>query len=366
MCPAPLATCADGVLLALESMVSPGCFGTLHGGQLLSERAQIRDLKRNGHVSPGGACRLLETVDGALAVNLAREEDWALLPAWLQAESVADWQQLSQLLKGQNTQHLVDRARLMGLAVSADSPVRKTPVPWFSEMVTGKPRVGSSPLNPRVVDLSSLWAGPLCSRLLQMMGAEVIKVEAAQRPDGARRGSTEFFARLNAGKQELSLDLHTPKGVQALRDLIKSADIVIEASRPRALRQLGIDAEALVTAQPGLTWVSVTGYGRAQPQADWVAFGDDAAVAAGLSALMFTATGERLIVGDAIADPLTGMHAALAAWSRHKRGTGGLLSLAMYDVVTHCVQHNSPKSDNRIRARFEAWMQLATTEKEAA
>jgi crotonobetainyl-CoA:carnitine CoA-transferase CaiB-like acyl-CoA transferase len=198
----------------------------------------------------------------------------------------------------------------------------------------------------RVLDLSSLWAGPLCSHLLHRCGAQVTKVESTTRPDGARRGAPEFFDALNAGKQQVALDFGTREGHAQLRALIDSADIVIdgspadiviEGSRPRALRQLGIDAEALVRERPALTWISITAYGRGEPQQNWAGYGDDAGVAAGLSELMFEATGERCFVGDAIADPLTGLHAARAAWSGWRAGGGGLVALSLAGVVQHCV-----------------------------
>lgn len=370
MCPAPIAACADGVTLALESLTGKALPWAWRGSQLLTERARIMGLARNGRTAPGGSCRLLDCADGTLAINLAREEDWSLLPAWLESESIGDWETLATILKKHKAHPLIERARLMGLAISEDRPVRSQQVPWFSEIVNAQRyRKAANQLPramPRVLDLSSLWAGPLCSRLLQAMGAEVIKVESLQRPDGARRGSPEFFERLNNGKQITTLDWQSAAGIQDLHRLIQQADIVIEASRPRALKQLGIDAEALVNDQAGLTWISINGYGRSAPQSEWVAFGDDAGVAAGLSSLMHTATGERHFVGDAIADPLTGMHAALAAWSAYQNGGGRLLSLPMRDVVTHCIQHDLPESDHAIQVRQHAWTQLANNHKEAA
>src|SRR3546814_7144714 len=95
------------------------------------------------------------------------------------------------------------------------------------------------------------------------------------RVDGARRGNAHFYALLNQGKQCLSLDPATAEGRAQLLCLIGRADIVIESSRPRALRQLGIDAEKLVCSRPGLTWIAISGYGRTVPEAAWIAYGDD-------------------------------------------------------------------------------------------
>jgi crotonobetainyl-CoA:carnitine CoA-transferase CaiB-like acyl-CoA transferase len=205
-----------------------------------------------------------------------------------------------------------------------------------------------------VVDLSSLWAGPLCSRLWQAAGAEVLKVESRRRPDGGRRGSAAFFQQLHRGKTFVSLDLHNSEGQEALRKLILDADIVLEASRPRALRQMGIYAEDLIAASPGLTWVSITGHGRGSPQENWIAYGDDAGIAAGLSAAIHHCCGQWLVCGDAIADPLTGIHAALAGWAGWLAGGGCLLDLSLVETVRHCITATAPLRGG-YRTRYRDW-----------
>jgi crotonobetainyl-CoA:carnitine CoA-transferase CaiB-like acyl-CoA transferase len=170
---------------------------------------------------------------------------------------------------------------------------------------------------------------------LQDCGARVIKVESQQRPDGTRRGKRSFFDCLNAGKYSVSLPLHTDIGRSQLRSLLEKADVVIESSRPRALKQMGIDSQELVQSCPGLTWISITGYGRQLPQADWVAFGDDAGVAGGLTQSLSEFCRETVFCADAIADPLSGLHAALLAWKGLLSG-GGLYAVSMRDVVANC------------------------------
>jgi crotonobetainyl-CoA:carnitine CoA-transferase CaiB-like acyl-CoA transferase len=209
---------------------------------------------------------------------------------------------------------------------------------------------------PLVIDLSALWAGPLCSHLLHLCGADVIKVESESRPDGARFGNTAFYDLLNQGKRSVSLDLTRPEGHNTLGQLIHKADIVIESSRPRALLQMGIDATEVLASTPGLTWISITGYGRREPQANWIAFGDDAGVAAGLSDVMKAATGRYEFAGDAIADPLTGIHAALAAWESWRRGGSRLLSLAMADVTAWCLNETlSQFGATEVTRAFAGW-----------
>ena len=171
-----------------------------------------------------------------------------------------------------------------------------------------------------VVDLSSLWAGPLCAKLLGESGCRVVKVEAADRPDGARAGNPHFFDWLHSGHQSVVLDFGTRQGSELLRALIARADVIIEASRPRALAALGIEAEQVVATGKGKIWLSITGYGRKGAAADRVAFGDDAGVAAGLVA--WDPTGRPVFCGDAVADPVVGMEAARAVLESRARGGG--------------------------------------------
>lgn len=329
--PAPLAKRADAVLAELAALAPLGRFADLSGAQLLAERAQISGHVSNGKVSPAGSCRLLEVIDGWIALNLARDEDWSLLAAWLEGGDLPDWDAVARAVRGRGAKELVERGREMGLAAAVDEMPRSSFTPLSLAL---SPHAGRGDKKPRVVDLSSLWAGPLCGHLLQRLGAQVIKVESVHRPDGARRGPPAFFDLLNAGKASVALDFSSEQGRLQLRELIESADIVIEASRPRALRQLGIDAQAYARTR---VWLSITAYGRAPARENWIGYGDEVAVAAGLSALIHEATGERVIAGDAVADPLTGLHAALAAANAFRAGQTGVLDISLYEVMRSCL-----------------------------
>ena len=177
-----------------------------------------------------------------------------------------------------------------------------------------------------MVDFSALWAGPLCAHLLGLAGARIVKVETPHRPDGARRGDPGFYRLLHAGHRSVVLDPDTREGRHAMTALVQAADIVIEASRPRALARFGLDADEAVAA--GTTWVSITAYGRA---IDRIGFGDDIAAASGLVARDLDGT--PMFCGDAIADPLTGLTAAVLAATAPVDGGGVLWDIAMADVV---------------------------------
>lgn len=339
MCPAALTVCADGALAALSSLAPGQAFQGVRGRDLLAERAAIFGHARAGSASPGGSCRLLQASDGCVALNLAREDDWALLPAWLEQDVPRDWASVSAALRAASVHTLVTRARELGLAAANAKSDPVGAVRWFT--ASAITRVQPITYVPLVIDLSSLWAGPLCGHLLQLAGARVIKVESTSRPDGARSGPAAFFDLMNAGKQSVALDLSTSQGRKQLQGILQRADIVIESARPRALRQMGIHAEEILRAKPSMCWIAISGYGRGEPEENWIAYGDDAGVAAGLSQNLYDTTGEWLICGDAIADPLTGLHAALAAWTAYRSGRGGLVSLALCEVVRHCMQFTS-------------------------
>jgi crotonobetainyl-CoA:carnitine CoA-transferase CaiB-like acyl-CoA transferase len=330
----PLASCAEGVGRALAVT---GARPPSDSAALLGERAALAGLERQGAISPGGACRLLRASDGWAALNLARPDDVRALPAWLEAEPSRDdadaWSFAAREMRRLPLAVLARRAHWIGLPFAASTPPAAD-APWLRATLCG-PRAISARA-PRVIDFSSLWAGPLCSQLLLAAGARVIKVESRARPDGARAGSPAFFDLLHAGKQSVQLDFGDERDGAWLEALVESADIVIESTRPRALAQLGLDAESFVAARAGRVWVSITGYGRDDAAPGRVAFGDDAAVAAGLARSVADAEGP-LFCGDAIADPLGGLHAALAAWATWRTGGGALLDLSLRDVAAHAL-----------------------------
>ena len=361
LAPGPLALAARGAGLALAAL-APGSesLARLDGPALLGERAALAGLGRRGQVAPGGHCRLLPARDGWLALNLARPEDRELLPAWLEAESGPGedaWDFARRRLATRSVAAWVERGRMMGLALAACSTPAPDPAPWLQAETLG-PALPPPPPDaaPWVVDLSALWAGPLCSQLLAAAGARVIKVENCARPDGARQAGGDFFDLLNAGKASVALDLRENAGRERLRQLIDRADIVVESARPRALAQWGIDARAPSAQRPGRVWLSITGHGRQGERGHWVGFGDDAAVAAGAAVRL---AGRPLFCGDAIADPLTGLHAAVAALAHFRAGRAALLDVSLAGVTRWALAagggDESPAQVQSTHADGSAW-----------
>jgi hypothetical protein len=320
--------------------------------ELITGRAALAGFTRGGRVSAGRAGFLLRAADGWCAVTLSRPDDLASVPA-IAGVLGMDGTALDEIVtrteartaltavaRGTPAEDFAAAAQLVGVpaaalpaAAPAPSPAGKAAPagvagwpPWRAAR-TAAPLAGAGLVGAVVADLSSMWAGPLCARLLGLAGAQVIKVESAARPDGARRGNREFFDWLHAGHRSVSVDFGTREGRTALAALLAAADVVIEASRPRALAALGL-APDMIPHRPGQVWLSITGYGRGVPER--VALGDDAAVAGGL---VGWAAGVPVFCADAIADPLAGACGALAVALSRSAGGGELIDLPMRDVA---------------------------------
>jgi hypothetical protein len=305
--------------------------------RVFGERAAELGLGRRGQVSANGAARLIEASDGWLAVNLARPDDVEAVPAWIGCALDDDpWAALKAAARLRSASDLAEAGQELGVpcAVVGSAGDRQQqargPEPGhrLTRLAAGR---GEAIRRPLVIDLSSLWAGPLCAQRLGLAGARVVKVESAGRPDAARQGPRAFFDRLHAGHESVVLDFTTAEGRGQLSRLVARADLVIEASRPRALEQLGIEPEAAFAGNPGLVWVSLTAYGRTGPWRDRVGFGDDTAAAAGLVA--WDAAGRPMFVGDALADPVAGAMAAAAALQALADGGGMLVDVALREAA---------------------------------
>lgn len=341
------AVSARGALLALQAL-APDV--PLPDVRLLGERAALSGFRRNGDLSCGGATRLVPTADGHLALSLARPDDHALVPALVEGEPEDSWEAVTAWAARHGTREACDRAVMLGLPAAALGETPTEEVPWrVLTSYDGPPPSG----RPLVVDLSSLWAGPLCASLLGMLGCDVVKVEDPRRPDGARLGSQAFFDLLNAGATPVSVDLRSADGRERLQDLLFQADVVIEGSRPRALQHLGIEPAAF--AGNGTTWVSITAHGRSQGHR--VGFGDDTAAAGGLLA---RDNRGPLFVADAVGDPLTGLHAALAAWSGVLTGGGRLVDVALARVAATAAALTTDEDARVVRAENGWYVETPT------
>ncbi|XDF34905.1 CoA transferase [Paracidovorax avenae] len=194
----------------------------------------------------------------------------------------------------------------------------------------------------RVLDLSRVFAGPLCGQVLADFGAEVVKVEHPGRGDdtrdwGMRIGKTEttYYNSMNRNKRSVTLDLQSPEGAKIVHDLLPQFDVVIHNFKTGGAEKLGLGYEQLKAIKPDLIYCAVAGYDVTGPEAkrpgyDLVVQGET-----GLMALNGEASQPPLKFGVAVVDLMTGMYAAqavLAALFRRERtGRGRLIEMALYD-----------------------------------
>jgi crotonobetainyl-CoA:carnitine CoA-transferase CaiB-like acyl-CoA transferase len=144
-------------------------------------------------------------------------------------------------------------------------------------------------------------------------GFHVTTIESGQRPDPTKHHHPEFYADLHSNKHSLTIDFDNPGDFQLLSELLASCDVVVTGSRRRAFDQLGLDVDQVLASSQPSVWVSITGYGYQGPGDSRVGFGDDCAAAGGLVVGGSLNGGTApAFMGDAIADPLTGVIAAAA------------------------------------------------------
>jgi CoA-transferase family III len=353
----PLARWADRKLRKLAELSGSPRITEISGQTLLGERGSAGGFRISGTVSAGvGGSRLMQTRDGGwFALTLLRDEDRELLPA-LFFGNLADIRDPSAIASAAlrfDCDELVMRGRMLGLPVaSADETPASPPVEILAK---GPARMRPPGHRPLVIDLSAIWAGPLAGHLLWLAGAEVIKVESPGRPDLIRRDDPATFDLINQGKASVLADLTSDAQKAALIALIRKADVVIESSRVRALRHLGIDADALVSEVPGLVWLSITGHGARGEPANWTGIGNDCGVAGGLSRAMADAGGRIGYVGDAIADPLTGIITALEAWRTLAAGEARRIGFAMSAVAAQALIEERTRDSAGLRRALCAW-----------
>jgi crotonobetainyl-CoA:carnitine CoA-transferase CaiB-like acyl-CoA transferase len=197
----------------------------------------------------------------------------------------------------------------------------------------------------RVLDFSTTIAGPHCTRMLADMGAEVIKIESAEGETmrsraPVRNGCSTAFGQLNAGKKSVVLDLKSPAGLEAIKKLIVSTDILVENFRPGVMQRLRLDYEALADLNPRLIYCSISGYGRTGPSATLPAYAPVIHAASGydMAHLAYQPGRSRPDhCGIYHADVVTGTYAygaiASALYQRERTGRGQHIDCSMLESM---------------------------------
>ena len=212
------------------------------------------------------------------------------------------------------------------------------------EGVAAPPDFANGPLDGvRVLDLTNVIMGPYATRILADMGADVIKIEA---PGGdlvrhlrpcRRPGHGGSFLHLNRNKRGIVLDLKTEAARDALRRLIRGADVFLHALRPRTVARLGFDPESVAAINPDIVYCGAYGFGADGPYADKPAYDDVIQAASGFAALCGEATGAPAYMPTVVCDKLAGQaiaYAILAGLLQRARGGGApAIEVPMFETA---------------------------------
>jgi crotonobetainyl-CoA:carnitine CoA-transferase CaiB-like acyl-CoA transferase len=182
-----------------------------------------------------------------------------------------------------------------------------------------------------VLDVSTLFAGPMAAMHLGDMGATVIKVEHPQRPDPARGhgpskdGQNLWWKTLGRNKRTIALDLHTDGGREALLRLVETADVMIENFRPGTLERWGLGYDVLSARNPRLVLARVTGFGQKGPYRSRPGFGTLAEAMSGFAAMTGEPDGPPVLPPFGLADGIASLATAYAIMvALHARAAGGV------------------------------------------
>ncbi len=197
----------------------------------------------------------------------------------------------------------------------------------------------------RVLDFGHSWAGPYAGMMLRDLGADVLKVESADRPEILRVSGSfaddvrdiercGWFATTNRGKRSFALNLKHPGAAEVVFSLVERCDIVIENFAPDVLPNLGITVEQMRERNPRAITISMSGYGSTGPEASYRSFGDHLLHASGIASLTGAPEDPHTRIGIFYGDPIGGMYAVLAILSalRHRDLTGEGATLELSQV----------------------------------
>lgn len=200
----------------------------------------------------------------------------------------------------------------------------------------------------RVLDLSRVLAGPLCTMVLGDLGADVVKVERPGGGDDTRAWGppwaegpagreSAYYLCVNRNKRSVAVDLKTAEGAELVRRLAREADVVVENFAPGTLERMGLGYDDLARENPGLVFCSITGYGSDGPEAGRPGYDFAVQARGGWMAVTGEPEGAPMKAGIALVDVLTGQNAAVAVLAalreRDRSGRGQRVEVSLFDTA---------------------------------
>lgn len=196
----------------------------------------------------------------------------------------------------------------------------------------------------KILDLSRVLAGPLCTMILGDLGAEVIKVEAPGGSDDTRKwgppfqnGVSAYYLCANRNKKSLTVDLKSQEGVALIKSLVSESDVIINNFKTGTMKRLGLDYETLSEINPGIVYCSITGFGETGLYQSMPGYDFIIQAMSGLMSITGDEDSGPQKFGVAITDILTGLYACIgiqgALIERGRSGKGQQLDLSLYDTA---------------------------------
>jgi crotonobetainyl-CoA:carnitine CoA-transferase CaiB-like acyl-CoA transferase len=200
----------------------------------------------------------------------------------------------------------------------------------------------------RVLDFSWIWQGPFCTLQLAHLGAEVIRIESAKRPEinrlippfadsraGVNRAGS--FNQWNQGKRSILLDLGHPQAVDIALSLVPHCDLVVENFAPGVIERMGLGYQKLREARPDIIMLSLSGYGQSGPYSRYVSYGGLLGAQSGLFSVSGYVAGEPGETGITYGDPNSGALASFAAIAalvhRARTGRGQYIDVSLWEAL---------------------------------
>src|ERR1700735_4749599 len=200
----------------------------------------------------------------------------------------------------------------------------------------------------KVLDLTQFEAGPSCTEALAWMGADVVKVENPKVGDPGRssggKGAKDalYFLQYNSNKRSVAVNLKDPRGLELVKELAKTADVMIENFAPGAIERLGLSYDVIRAINPAIIYCQVKGFGAGSPYEKNLAFDMIAQACGGTMSITGERDGRPLKPGPSLGDTGTGMLLAIsilgALYRRKETGQGDHLQVAMQDAMLHYIR----------------------------
>lgn len=208
----------------------------------------------------------------------------------------------------------------------------------------------------RVIEIGTLIAAPFAARLMAEFGAEVIKIEAPGDGDPLRKwrklheGTSLWWYLQSRNKKSISINLKSAEGIELIKQMVESADVLIENLRPGALEKLGLGWDTLHALNPKLTLVRISGYGQTGPYRDRPGFGAIGEAMGGIRYTTGEPDGAPARVGVSLGDSLASLHAVIGALMsvlrvKTGRGDGQVVDVSLVESVFNLMESLVPEYD---------------------